>query len=152
MYPVLLITFSYPYSCDLRKKWNLLVISGTGNDQVIVGPSGSVITSAGSTSTNTLLPRRLIIGNDSWHARPVPTERSKGDQTSIDIYSYYDTNFTITGKVCYFEWVACIQNRRCRPHTKKSPGKENFWQRYQVLLLLRFRVAPVLIWLTYIAV
>lgn len=87
----------------------MLATSGTGNDQVTVGPSVALITSAGSTSTNMLLPRRLVIGNDSWHAQPVlrstvPAERSKGDQTSIDIYSYYDTNFTPTARVSYFDW------------------------------------------------
>jgi len=56
-----------------------------------------------------LLPRRLVIGNDSWHAKQVqpstvPAERSKGDQASIDFYSYYDTNFTPTARVSYFEW------------------------------------------------
>lgn len=71
MYLVLLIKFSFTFSCDLRKNCNLLATSGTGNDQVTVGPSVALITSAGSTPTNTLLPRRLVIGNDSWHAKPV---------------------------------------------------------------------------------
>lgn len=166
MYPVLLIKFSYPFSCDLCKKWNLLATSGTGNDQVTVGPSVALITSAGSTSTNTLLPRRLVIGNDSWHAKPVrpstvPAERSKGDQTSTDIYIYYDTNFTLTARVSYFEWwyafrtidVSRIPSQlSCDCLHPVSPGKVNHWQKCQDLLLLRFRPASVLAWLTAINV
>ena len=166
MYPVVLIRFSYLFFCDLCKKWNLLSTSGTGNDQVTLGPSAALITSAGSTYTNTLLPRRPVIGNDSWHAKPVqrstvPAERSKGDQTSIDIYGYYDTNFTLTARVSYFEWwyafriidVRRIPNQlSCDCLHPFSPGKVSHWQKCQDLLLLRFRLASVLECLTTINV